>query len=288
MLWVGSCFAESMAPFLQKFRFRAETNPFGVAYHPLVLFRLMQMPEEELKTYSFEDQGVWRNFLLPAHFSGSKPELEIQISAAVRQMNNALQNLNWLVMTWGTAYYYVHERVGLVGKCHKQPKADFGKKCSTVDSLIEAFENQILPLQKGQTGLKIILTVSPVRHTRDGIPENMVSKSILRMATEILVKKYPDIFYFPAYEIMMDELRDYRFYQNDLVHPTEEAVGYIWKAFEKQFLTEEMRKTNHTIQDWDNLRHHQPLANQGQAFELWKMALKKAETAVTNRLESGF
>lgn len=288
MLWIGSCFAESMVPFLETNRFRVEANPFGVAYHPFVLFQLLQMPVEELLKYSFEDQGVWRNFLLPAHFCGSLNELEFQIRAAGKRMKASLQQSDWLVMTWGTAYYYIHKKLGLVGKCHKLPQSHFEKHCSAVEEIIQAFEKQIRPIQKNHPGLKIILTVSPVRHTRDGITENMVSKSILRLSADHLTKQYPDVFYFPAFEIMMDELRDYRFYKNDLVHPTDEAVHYIWKAFEKQFFTEEMTKTNQAIQDWKHLQQHQPLGKQGGAFERWKMALEKAETKVTNRLESGF
>lgn len=149
-----------------------------------------------------------------------------------------LSESNFVVITWGTAYYYEDQVLGrAIANCHKQPASRFVKKQSTVEEICLGYEKFIQenPLRR------IILSVSPVRHTRDGMPENSVSKAILRVAAEKLATKFPDqVTYFPAYEIMLDELRDYRFYQADMIHPTEQAIEYIYKRFKNAYFEDNL------------------------------------------------
>jgi hypothetical protein len=149
-----------------------------------------------------------------------------------------LKSSQFLIITWGTAFYYEDQILRrAIANCHKQAAARFTKKQSTVEEIYLAYENFL----RENPLLKIILSVSPVRHTRDGIPENATSKAILRVAADRLAKKFPDqVSYFPAYEIMIDELRDYRFYQSDMIHPTEQAVEYIYKRFKQAHFEDDL------------------------------------------------
>jgi len=138
-------------------------------------------------------------------------------------------------LTFGTAWIYDHQEFGSVANCHKQPQKQFKKRLSTLNEMLLDLEVTLGNFSRVFPKLNIILTVSPVRHIKDGIPENQLSKSILRVLSNALEKKFEQVSYFPAYEIMMDELRDYRFYKEDRIHPTSEAENYIWKRFSEAY-----------------------------------------------------
>jgi hypothetical protein len=207
-------------------------------FHPLNI--LQGLREQNLQASDLYQQG--NLFVHPdfhSQFMGENPTDFLTRLAEIKSKTIAfLKSSHFLIITWGTAFYYEDQILGRsIANCHKQPATRFIKKQSTVEEICLAYESFLRenPLQK------IILSVSPVRHTRDGIPENATSKAILRVAADTLAKKFPDqVSYFPAYEIMMDELRDYRFYQSDMIHPTEQAVEYIYKRFKQAHFEDDL------------------------------------------------
>ena len=257
MLWMGSCFVESMAKFLDMYHYQAIVNPFGVIFHPLVLEKLIGMPVEKIMKANFERKGIWQNFWLGAPFAAeSEIQLNHKIEEASKSVGAAILNSNWLIMTWGTAFWYAHEEWGMVGKCHKFPQNHFEKKLSTTADIVMIWKKRIAELRTKNPGLKVLLTLSPVRHTRDGLEGNAISKSTLRLAIEELRTAIPNVFYFPAFEIVLDELGDYRFFEKDLIHPNEEAVAFIWNQFSGQFFPNEELNTNElAFRVWQQERH---------------------------------
>jgi hypothetical protein len=188
-------------------------------------------------------------------------------------------------MTWGTAFWYEHKAIGLVGKCHKFPQTLFQKRISTVEEIVECWKVQIEKLRFLNPDLKVILTLSPVRHTRDTLEGNAVSKSTLRLAIHKLSQKFDFVFYFPAYEIVMDELREYRFFEKDMIHPSKEAVGYIWAQFSNQFLDQEEQKTNLLIQSLELEETHKSNVNYGLDYEKFRAALEIKKELVAEKLQ---
>ena len=238
VLCIGSCFAENMGKRLDQLPLEVSNQALGTMFHPLNI--LQGLREQNLQASDLYQQG---NFYVHpdfhSQFMGENPTDFLTRLAEIKSKTIAfLKSSNFLIITWGTAFYYEDQILRrAIANCHKQAASRFVKKQSTVEEICLTYESFLRenPLQK------IILSVSPVRHTRDGIPENAASKAILRVAADILAKKFPDqVSYFPAYEIMMDELRDYRFYQSDMIHPTEQAVEYIYKRFKQAHFEDDL------------------------------------------------
>ena len=287
MLWIGSCFVESMVPFLTDFQYRFVSNPFGVVFNPMIISQLLQKTDLELSLANFEKEGVWMNFWLGSPFyDKTENELTEQIREAKLLAKDEVEKADWLILTWGTAFWYEHHQAGIVGKCHKLPQALFEKKKHSVEEIVSDYQTLIQELRKANPKLKILLTVSPVRHTRDGLEANAVSKSTLRLAAELLKNSVSGVFYFPAYEIMIDELRDYRFYESDLVHPNHLAIGYIWEQFGLQYFSESDREVNLLMKRIQIQKQHRPLASFGLQFEKWQADLKRKETELEIHLSN--
>ena len=238
VLCIGSCFAENMGKRLDQLPLEVSNQALGTMFHPLNI--LQGLREQNLQASDLYQQG---NFYVHpdfhSQFMGENPtDFLIRLAEIKSKTIAFLKSSNFLIITWGTAFYYEDQILRrAIANCHKQAASRFVKKQSTVEEICLTYESFLRenPLQK------IILSVSPVRHTRDGIPENATSKAILRVAADILAKKFPDqVSYFPAYEIMMDELRDYRFYQSDMIHPTEQAVEYIYKRFKQAHFEDDL------------------------------------------------
>jgi GSCFA family len=238
ILCIGSCFAENIGKRLDQLPLEVSNQALGTMFHPLNI--LQGLREQNLQASDLYQQG---NFYVHpdfhSQFMGENPTDFLTRLAEIKSKTIAfLKSSNFLIITWGTAFYYEDQILRrAIANCHKQAASRFVKKQSTVQEICLAYESFLRenPLQK------IILSVSPVRHTRDGIPENATSKAILRVAADTLAKKFPDqVSYFPAYEIMMDELRDYRFYQSDMIHPTEQAVEYIYKRFKQAHFEDDL------------------------------------------------
>ena len=266
LLSVGSCFSDQMGLRLQQHKFNILVNPFGTVFQPLNLIRLlsysMQQPPLMNTNRVVERDGVFYHYDFHSRLSATSEEaLTEQINRSLENAHHQLKHGNYLLLTFGSAINYHLQSTGeVVTNNHKMPARLFFRKWSVLDELVEQlvhfFRNELFPFNPE---LRIIVTVSPVRHTREGIAANNLSKSLLRLAAEELVKTFPDrVSYFPAYEIMIDDLRDYRFYADDLVHPNNPAEQYIWEWFTQTYLDQQALSF---LPVWNNIRqalNHRP------------------------------
>ena len=248
ILTIGSCFAENISTYLRQSFFNLLENPFGVLYNPFSIATALQLILSQ-KSFTKEDlilhQGEWHSFWHHSTFSHHNPEICLQkINHQIQAAHQFLKQADWLIVTFGTAYVYLHRQLkSVVANCHKLPEAHFHRKLLTVEEITYKWQQTVGLLKKFNLELKIILTISPVRHFRDGFIENQKSKATLILATHQILTQTKDHFYFPAYEIVLDDLRDYRFYEANLTHPNQLAVDYIWKKFQKMFFTKTTRQS---------------------------------------------
>ena len=229
ILLMGSCFADSMCAKLHEHYFRVEGNPFGVLYNPASIAMAIEMAR---KSQTIEDKdlvehgGLWHSMAHHGVFSDIDMAVVLdKCNGSIVALRQALENATVITITFGTAWVY--EYAGkVVGNCHKIPANQFVRRRMTVEEIVATWQ----PLVEAMPDKKWLFTVSPIRHVKDGLHENHINKGILLQAVEQLTKQ-TGCSYFPAYEIMLDELRDYRYYAEDMVHPSSMAVEYIWQRF---------------------------------------------------------
>ncbi len=255
-LTVGSCFADVVGSNLKHYKFPICANPFGTLYSPASIHKALRysllnetVPE---RTYLL-NQGIHLNYDFHSEFSALKKEyLQLKLKDCIEHTHAFLKTADYLIITYGTAWVYERIDSGeLVANCHKMPEKLFTKSLLTQKKIMESFDLLYQDIKKFNPKLKIVLTVSPVRHLKDTLELNSVSKSILRMTCHTLKETYSDVEYFPAYEIMMDDLRDYRFYKSDMIHPSIEAEQYIWQKFTECLMNE---TTKQFLEKWDGIQ----------------------------------
>jgi hypothetical protein len=195
------------------------------------------------------NQELTANYDFHSSFSSpNKSEVEKKIKETIATSHEFLKSVAWIFITYGSAWVYERNDTGeIVSNCHKLPSTLFTKSLLSQKKVLESFGTFYRDLKSFNPSCKIILTVSPVRHIKDTLQLNSVSKSILRLACQTISEVHPDVFYFPSYEIMLDDLRDYRFYKSDMIHPSAEAEEYIWEKFANCFFDE---KTTRFIKLW--------------------------------------
>ena len=234
---LGSCFAQTIGSKMQATKFEVLVNPFGTLFHPLNLADLLKqaIPAAQMDPDGVvEREGVFVHYGAHSDIKGAtKAELEENYTRQMLRLHHALKQASHLILTLGTAWIYTHREYRRVANCHKQPAALFERKLSSLEELEKGLRPVLRFLTQLHPNLRIILTLSPVRHTKEGISENQLSKSLLRVLCGQLEQQLEAVTYFPAYEILVDELRDYRFYKSDLVHPSEEAENYIWEKWQQ-------------------------------------------------------
>ncbi|MDP4657359.1 MAG: GSCFA domain-containing protein [Algoriphagus sp.] len=243
---LGSCFAQTIGSKMKAAKFDVLVNPFGTLFHPLNLADLLK---QAISAAQMDPDGVVEREGVFVHYGahsdvkgGTRTELEENYTCQMLALHHSLKEATHLVLTLGTAWIYQHKEFGRVANCHKQAAALFEKKISSLDELALELESGLEMLLLHNPNLKIILTLSPVRHTKEGVSENQLSKSLLRVLCAQLEQHNEAVTYYPAYEIMVDELRDYRFYKSDLVHPSEEAENYIWEKWQQFSFSQETRQ----------------------------------------------
>lgn len=257
---------------MERYLFPVCINPFGVTYNPLsvkkgldALIRRESYSADDLDHYN----DLWFSF---DHYTGfSSPDKEKALEGINVSFLNAkefLQRARYLVITWGTAWIYRYNPSGeIVCNCHKIPASRFTRSRLTIEQILEEYRSLIPLILEHNPDLIIVMTVSPVRHWKDGAHGNQLSKSILLLAIDELVTLFPErIFYFPSYEIVMDELRDYRYFGKDLVHTNELAKQYIWEKFMDVMLSGESRKIIKDLQSLLNLMEHRTQQTEGETL----------------------
>jgi hypothetical protein len=263
-LWIGSCFTSNIGDAMTALKFHCEVNPFGALYNPASILAALKMLLGKRQLSSddlFEFNELWSSFYFHSSFS------DIDRSNALELMNrqlavasNRLYDSRYLFVTFGTADVFRLKTSGeIVGNCHKLPSENFVHERLSVDEIVSAYVGLVNDMTEMLSEIKIIFSVSPVRHLENGAHDNQISKSILILAVDRLIDIFPDrCFYFPAFEIVLDELRDYRFYEKDLCHLSETAIDYIREVFIDAMVCEQDRKIMTEIERLNRARVHRP------------------------------
>lgn len=269
LMTIGSCFSDNIGTLLTQNKFDIHANPFGVIFNPISIHKLLKsaIKENSQAPGSWVDsQGIQLHYDFHSQLGSTNLEnAKDNIDKAINTTHIQLKKTKWLLITWGTATVYERKDNGeVVANCHKVPANQFSKRMLTSNQVIADFESMLPDLP---VDTNILLTVSPVRHLKDTLEVNNVSKSILRIACHELVEKYDRVKYFPAYELMLDDLRDYRFYKSDMLHPSNEAIEYIWNKFSQTYFDE---STLNFIQKWGkiiNAINHKPFNPESEAHQ---------------------
>ncbi|TGE22326.1 hypothetical protein E5K00_18960 [Hymenobacter aquaticus] len=264
VLTVGSCFSDTIGSRLAAAKVSTLVNPFGTVFNPLSACQLLRAAAGEdmdWQQHLVEARGRWQSYDLHATIGADSPVTLLQrIQGLLQEVGAFLAQTDVVVLTLGTAYAYrLLETDEVVNNCHKVPADRFEKVLLTPDEIINAVAETHAYLRRANPKLRFILTVSPVRHLKDTLPLNSVSKSVLRVACHYLSELLPDVSYFPAYELLLDDLRDYRFYAADMLHPSETAENYIWERFTRTYFDPAFGRFR---KEWESVRQalgHRPL-----------------------------
>jgi hypothetical protein len=264
---LGSCFAENMGDKFQYFKFQSSTNPFGIIFNPVSIERII---DRVVNDALFTEEDVffhnerWHCFEVHSDLScASQEELLTSLNQILRETKKQLEEATQVIITYGTSWVYRNiEKDATVANCHKVPQKQFTKELLTVDVIGESIAHTIDLIQSINPNCNFIFTISPVRHLKDGFVENQWSKANLitaihdKLRTEICNLK--SAIYFPSYEIMMDELRDYRFYAEDMMHPSQVAIDYIWERFKESVISETAYATMDAVESIQKGLQHRP------------------------------
>lgn len=278
ILLAGSCFAENIGRRFERSGFEVCINPFGIAYNPLsicdcikrVAKRELFVEEELVKIGDY-----WKSYSHHGDFrSENRQECLQMINTALANAHSFLANARFVILTLGTAWIYsLKENGKLLANCHKLPSQLIDRSLCSIERVASSLEEAFETCRSLNPSVQFILTISPIRHWREGYRDNMLSKSVLHLATEEFCRNTSSI-YFPSYEIMMDELRDYRFYADDMLHPGEKAENYIWEKFQQTFFSKETICLAGEFEKLDAMLSHRPFNPQS---EQYKQHLQKAE-----------
>jgi hypothetical protein len=272
ILFLGSCFSEEIGNKMAEMKFNVLQNPNGILYDPQsiadAVFSYINnkiYKEEDL----FELNDLWHSWKHHSQFSGvNKNEVLQKINVSQSRAHFFLKEARFLIVTLGTAFNYRLKNTGdNVANCHKAPSALFEKNFLSTKEIIEHLSNAIKALQIFNSEIKIIFTVSPVKHVKDGLVENNRSKARLIEAVHFLVEENGNVLYFPSYELVTDVLREYRFYKNDMVHPNETAASYVFEKFCNSFMNDETKNIMNEINKIFSAVSHKPFLKESIAHQ---------------------
>lgn len=284
LMSIGSCFSEHIGERLLDYKFPIVINPHGILFNPISIANSLiqiihnqQLVEDDI----FYHNHRWQSFFHHGRFAkADKKDCLNAINQSIQTAHQQLQNLDFLILTFGTANVFEYKKTGqIVANCHKVPNTEFERKRLKINDITTAFQPIFNELKTINPNLKIILTVSPVRHIRDGLVENQRSKSTLLLAADELAKAYDFIIYFPSYELIIDDLRDYRFYKEDMIHPSKVAVDYVWNYFENTYFSKETRQINGQLQKIIQAKKHRPFDEKSENHQLF---LRKQVSKINN------
>lgn len=259
ILLLGSCFTENIGEKLLNSKFKVNINPFGIIYNPISiansltrivnnqLYTEQELSEQHKKWFSFDHHGSFSSF--------NQHECLAKINNEINCASEHIQKTKTIIITLGTAWVYENiENNQIVANCHKIPAKNFTKRLLSVEEIVRQFSALANKLNK----INFLFTVSPVRHVSDGLHENNISKSVLHLAIHELTKNLTNCHYFGAYEMVIDELRDYRFFKEDMIHPTSQAIDYVWEKFAATYFNKETILLNQRIEKLQQAALHRP------------------------------
>lgn len=288
LMFIGSCFTENIGNKLVENLFKADINPFGVLYNPISVknsLEILLQNKKFLPSDLEKHNKLWFSYYHHSSFSDTDKNACLnKINSRIEASAKFIQNTDLLFVTFGTAWVYkLKSNEQTVSNCHKIPAQEFERELLSIEKITENYNILISLLTKKNPKIKIFFTVSPVRHLKDGAIENQRSKSVLLLSIAEIVKKHKNCHYFPSYEIVMDEMRDYRFYDKDLTHLNELGTEYVWQKFSETFFSaktlEKMNKANKLI---TNLNHKPRNPNSKDYLEFRKKNLEKIKEFILN------
>ena len=283
LLSIGSCFSDCMGTRFQDAQFDIISNPFGVLYNPLSIFRNLEraLNKETIQTDQIiESKSAYFHYQFHSEINANSVfDLSEKVSIINHSVSESLLKANYLFITLGTAFvYYLGKTAISVANCHRQSADIFDKRMLSVDEIVQTFNSFYQSLKNQNPNIKVLITVSPVRHIKDTLELNAVSKAVLRLSCHEIVKQNTaNVSYFPAYEMMMDDLRDYRFYKEDMIHPTIQAESYIWEKFAESYFSEETLKINKEVAEIQTALSHRPFNTEREEY---KQFMRKIEEKI--------
>ncbi|APX99413.1 GSCFA domain-containing protein [Lacinutrix venerupis] len=286
LLLLGSCFSENIGNKLEYFKFQSISNPFGILFHPkaieTVISRALQQ-KKYLDSDVFYHNEQWHCFDAHSVLSNaSKEDLLKDLNTQLQFLQKSILESTHIIITLGTAWVYnLVEENKIVANCHKVPQKAFKKNLLSIESIKKSLQNCITKIRAVNKTAKVIFTVSPVRHIKDGFVENMQSKSHLISAIHQVLNT--ETLYFPSYEIMMDELRDYRFYKDDMLHPNTTAIKYIWQKFIEVWLNLDALQIMKEVDVVQKGLQHKPFNSNSQAHKEFLLNLDIKKESLTTR-----
>ncbi len=283
----GSCFIENMEKHLKYFKFQNTSNPHGIIFHPKAIEKAVYEcvnNKEYKKSDLFYHDEFWLSFNHHSKFSSfSSNEILTSINSNISKTHKALNLASHVLITLGTAWVYRFEKKEiLVANCHKIPQKQFNKELLSIDQIVESLNKIISLIKQINSNTTLLFTVSPIRHLKDGFIENALSKAHLLSAIHQIVDN-KNTFYFPSYEIMMDDLRDYRFYKNDMLHPNETAIEYIWEIFKETWISEKTYPLMKEINSIQKSLQHKPFRKGSKKHQLFLQQLKNKIELITTK-----
>lgn len=263
LLLLGSCFAENIGEKFRRYKFNADVNPCGIIYNPASVagtLRLLLSGKRFTPDDLLPVGGQWVSLQHHGSFSSPDPDTCLHhINTRLDDARRELPRLDLLVITWGTAWVYRHiGRSIIVSNCHKIPAREFERYRLSVEDIVTDYTHLLHELLQANPTLQVLFTVSPIRHWKDGAHGNQLSKATLLLAIDTLRQRFPNVHYFPSYEIVLDELRDYRYYADDMLHLTPLAVNYIWERFSTTYFTPSTIALTRQVERLNRGMEHRP------------------------------
>lgn len=291
IMTLGSCFAENIGKNMQEMYLDVDVNPFGVLYNPLSVLQSIEIllsKREFTEKDIFNHKSIWNSFNHSSQFSDTNKERCLEkINSRLKSSFLFIEKAKVLVLTFGTAWVYEEKQNGrVVSNCHKLPSTVFNRRRLSVEEIVEAYSKLIEKLQTVNPDLKIIFSVSPVRHLKDTAHGNNLSKSVLLLAVDELCVQFNNTFYFPAYELLLDELRDYRFYAEDMVHPSDLTIQFIWQKFIETFFDNVSQEYFRDVKQLNNDLNHRPFFPDSVEFQLFTLNLNKRKVKLIEKYSS--
>lgn len=285
----GSCFAASFGHRFTQHKFRCVPGLFGTLYNPLSIHKLLAMTAAGTTPSAdsyLQAQDIHLNFDFHSEMAGySRGELELRIRMLLETARQELSEATWLTITYGTAWGWQRkDNQQWVANCHKRPAGEFTRQLLPVAQLAADFTSCLTHLRRINPRLQILLTVSPVRHTRETLQGNSVSKAVLRLLCHELYADHSNVHYFPAFEIMVDDLRDYRFYAEDLLHPSPLAEDYLWEKLQAQFMNEHTRSVLARWTEVQKALSHKPFMPQRASHREFLQKTRQALASLAGEL----
>ncbi len=293
-LFLGSCFSENIARKFDFHKLKSTENPYGILFNPVSIHQMFKDLEQagDYSTANLgERDGLFFSLNHHSKFNNTDPEIILsEIRSSQENLKSLLPNLTHVFISLGTAWVYRHLQTNsIVANCHKMPSSEFVKELLSPDEIFHALHRTIEYINSYTNDkVQVILTLSPVRHLKDGFSENSLSKAHLRTAIGRLERENKNISYFPAAEILLDDLRDYRFYQKDMLHPSQEAVSYIWEKFTKVFFQASTIENLQKIKQLRTSLNHRPFNPESEEHKRFKNKLLSKIRDIENELDIEF